>query len=69
MFESTAMEETGALTGELSKTSIEREAMLAALAATLVEYRRRVASETIHGGAPGTGGNWRNLARWEQLQG
>jgi hypothetical protein len=69
MFESKVMEESGALTGELPQTGREREALLAALAATLVEHRRRVDPENEHGRAQSTGGNWRTLARWEQLQG
>jgi hypothetical protein len=69
MFESKVMEESGALTGDVPQTAREREALLAALAATLVEYRRHVDSEDGDSGAPGRGGSWRTLARWEQLQG
>jgi hypothetical protein len=69
MFKSKVMEESGALAGELPQIGTEREALLAALAATLVEHRRRVDPENGHGRAQGTGGNWRTLARWEQLQG
>ena len=69
MFESKVMEESAAVSGKLPDTAWEHEALLAALAATLVEYRRHVDSDQEDGGAQGTGGNWRTLARWEQLRG
>jgi hypothetical protein len=69
MFELKVMEELDALTGELPQAGREREELLAALAATLVEHRRRLDPENGRGSAPGTGGNWRTIARWEQLQG
>ena len=68
MFESKVMEESAAQTEERLRTGSEGEALLAALAATLVEHRRRLDLESAHGGSNGTGGNWRTLARWEQLQ-
>ena len=68
MFESNVMEGSATQTEELLRTGSEDEALLAALAATLVEYRRRLDSEDAHGGSNGLGGNWRTLARWEQLQ-
>lgn len=69
MFELKAMEKSDAPTGELPQAGTEQEALLAALAATLVEYRRRVEPEDRRGRAQSTGGNWRTMARWEQLQG
>jgi hypothetical protein len=63
------MEESNAPTGELPQAGKEREALLAALAATLVEHRRRLDPESGRASAPATGGNWRTMARWEQLQG
>jgi hypothetical protein len=68
MFESNVMEESAAQTEELLRSGSEGEALLAALAATLVEYRRRLDPEKAHGGSNASGGNWRTLARWEQLQ-
>jgi hypothetical protein len=55
--------------GELPQAGTEREVLLAALAATLVEHRKRLDPESGRGSAPATGGNWRTMARWEQLQG
>jgi hypothetical protein len=69
MFELKVMEESDAPTGELPQASREREVLLAALAATLVEHRRLLDPESGSGSAPGTGGKWRTMARWEQLQG
>jgi hypothetical protein len=69
MFELKVVEELDAPTRELPQAGREREALLAALAATLVEHRRRLNSGDGCGSAPGTGGNWRTMARWEQLQG
>lgn len=68
MFESNVMDESAAQTEELLRTGSEAEALLAALAATLVEYRACLDPENANGGPGGTGGNWRTLARWEQLQ-
>jgi hypothetical protein len=48
----------------------ENEAFLvAALAATLVEYRRYVKQRTGKKEPEGTGRNWRMVSRLEQLQG
>ena len=69
MFELKLTEELDAPTGELPRAGREHEELLAALAATLVEYRRRLEPQNGRGSAPGTGGNWRTIARWEQLRG
>jgi hypothetical protein len=68
MFESKALRVSDALTGELSQTDREREVLLAALAAALVEHRKKVNPDNGRGLASGTGGNWRTMARWEQLR-
>lgn len=68
MFESKALRVSDALTGELSQTDREREVLLAALAAALVEHRKVLELENGRGLALDSGGNWRTMARWEQLQ-
>ena len=47
----------------------EGPVLVAALAAVLVEYRR--CAGQVHAGTrpEGAAGNWRSIARWEQLQG
>ncbi len=62
------LKDPDALTGELSQAEREREVLLAALAAALVEHRKHVDPENRTGRASGTGGNWRTMARWEQLR-
>jgi hypothetical protein len=49
----------------------EREGavLAAALAATLVEYRRHVGRQNVHEAPEHTGANWRMVARIEQLRG
>ncbi len=42
--------------------------LAAALAATLVEYRRHVRQRAAHLGAEGAGSNWQMMARLEQLR-
>ncbi len=59
------------ISSRLVPTSVADEgpALLAALAAALVEYRRHVEPASLHDKPEGLGSNWRSLARWDQLQG
>jgi hypothetical protein len=47
----------------------EDEIVAAALAATLVAYRRQIGREATPADSNSGGGNWRLVARMEQLQG
>jgi hypothetical protein len=47
----------------------EETLLAAALAATLVEYRRYAGERNEHTGPNGANANWRLMARMEQLRG
>jgi hypothetical protein len=57
--------------GETARTFAGKEDayLVAALAATLVEYRRCVKQRNGNTKSEATGGNWRMASRLEQLQG
>jgi hypothetical protein len=60
----------GAKVAEQPLSGLENEAYLvAALAATLVEYRRYVKHRNGKSESEATGHNWRIVSRLEQLQG
>jgi hypothetical protein len=49
--------------------SDEHELLAAALAATLVDYRRYIRQRGDSSGSSSVGNNWRMMACWERLRG
>lgn len=70
MIESSVRVKSNRMVEAPSWTAHDEESLLvAALAATLVEYRRHVGQRNASTRSEGAGPNWRMMARLEQLRG